>query len=315
MTPTLLGNQTTSKRLSKHLQELGHSVVVCKEFSQGEFDLLIALHARRSARSIRRFHKLYNHLPIILILTGTDLYHDIRSNQSAMDSLEYATRLVTLQRLGPLELSPRMRQKTRSIIQSATEIPTPKITNSSDNQFQIAVVGGLRPVKDPFRTALAVRTLPKDSSVMVVHVGPAMSPQMEKRALIESERNPRYQWIGERSYPATRKIIRESNLLVLSSRSEGGANVLCESISDSTPILASRIPGSVGILGEDYPGYFPTGDTIELSRMISLAEKDPAFIQGLHRYCHSLKKLVSPEVEKMAWNYLLEEVQPQGITS
>ena len=281
---------------------------MCKNFDRGQFDLLIALHARRSARSIKLFHNLNAHLPIILILTGTDLYHDIHSNKSAQESLEHATRLVTLQKLGTLELPYRLRKKAKSIVQSATETRNSRTSNFSHEGFQIAVVGGLRPVKDPFRAAMAVRSLPKFSSVNVLHVGPAMSPQMEKRALTESERNLRYQWIGEQTYRATRKIILESDLLVLSSRSEGGANVICESISDSTPILASRIPGSVGILGEHYPGYFPTGDTQELRRLILLAETDPAFLQKLRGCCHRLKKLVSPERERRSWENLLEDI-------
>ena len=308
MTPSLLGNQTTATRLATLLQELGHSVVMCKNFDRGQFDLLIALHARRSARSIKLFHKLNVHLPIILILTGTDLYHDIHSNKSAQESLEHATRLVTLQKLGTLELPYRLRKKTKSIVQSATETHNSRTKSFSHEGFQIAVVGGLRPVKDPFRSAMAVRSLPKLSSVNVLHVGPAMSHQMEKRALTESERNPRYQWIGEQTYRATRQIILESDLLVLSSRSEGGANVICESISDSTPILASRIPGSVGILGEHYPGYFPTGDTQELRRLILLAETDPAFMQKLRVCCHRLKKVVSPERERRSWENLLEDI-------
>ena len=105
VSPTLLGNQTTAKRLAKLLQELGHSVVIRMDFDLKQYDLLIALHARRSAPSIKKFHKLHTELPIILILTGTDLYHDIRYNQSAKASLEISTRLVTLQELGPLELS------------------------------------------------------------------------------------------------------------------------------------------------------------------------------------------------------------------
>jgi putative glycosyltransferase (TIGR04348 family) len=313
VTPTLLGNQTTAKRLAKLLQGLGHSVVVRQDFDREKYDLLIALHARRSAPSIKKFHELHTKLPIILILTGTDLYHDIRSNMSAKASLEVSTRLVTLQTLGPLELSPHLRRKTWSIVQSATPTSKPQIKVSVRTGFQVAVVGGLRPVKDPFRTAMAVRNLPTNSSVKVVHVGPAMSPQMERRALSESKRNPRYSWLGEQSYSATRQIINDSDLLVLSSRSEGGANVICESISDSTPILASRIPGSIGILGDDYPGYFPTGNTKELARLISLAETNKEFLEKLKTGCFRLKKLVSPETEKAAWKNLLEDIIHQKI--
>ena len=50
--------------------------------------------------------------------------------------------------------------------------------------------------------------------------------------------------------------------MVLSSVSEGGANVDFRGRRRAgVPVLASRMDGNVGLLGSDYPGYFPVGDT------------------------------------------------------
>jgi glycosyltransferase involved in cell wall biosynthesis len=96
---------------------------------------------------------------------------------------------------------------------------------------------------------------------------------------------------------------------VLSSRLEGGANVIGESIVLGAPILASRIPGSIGILGADYPGLFETGNTRELAELMSRAETDEEFYRRLGSCCEKLRPLFDPRREERAWKALLDEVK------
>ena len=49
------------------------------------------------------------------------------------------------------------------------------------------MIGHLRAVKDPFRTALAARSLPDSSKMRVLQVGGAMTAAMAKRARREME--------------------------------------------------------------------------------------------------------------------------------
>ena len=72
-------------------------------------DVLIALHARRSAPSIAAWAEAHPDRPLVVVLTGTDLYRDIRTDASARRSLQLATRLVVLQEQGLLELQPALR--------------------------------------------------------------------------------------------------------------------------------------------------------------------------------------------------------------
>jgi glycosyltransferase involved in cell wall biosynthesis len=128
---------------------------------------------------------------------------------------------------------------------------------------------------------------------------------MELRARAEAAENPRYRWLGERSRDETLSILRGSRLMALTSRLEGGANVLSEAIVAQVPVVSSRIDGSVGILGATYPGFFPSGDTAALSALMHRAETDLAFVGDLARRCAALEPLFSRDREKAAWAALL----------
>jgi glycosyltransferase involved in cell wall biosynthesis len=90
---------------------------------------------------------------------------------------------------------------------------------------------------------------------------------------------------------------------------EGGANVLSEAIVASVPVLGSRIAGTVGILGEDYPGYFGVGNTRELVRLMIRAETDLPFLREMTHWCRKLAPRFAPAREKAAWADLLREFQ------
>jgi putative glycosyltransferase (TIGR04348 family) len=285
---------------------LGHRVVIEEQWAGGPCDVMVALHARRSHDSIARFQREHPALPLLVALTGTDLYGDIHTDQRAKESLELATRLVVLQPLGIEELPERLRWKVRVIHQSVewngTPGPRPK------RWFDVCVLGHLRPVKDPFRTALAARLLPPESRLRVKHVGGALSEDMAERARNEAAENPRYQWLGELSRGRALRLLARSHLLSLTSESEGGANVISEALAVSVPIVASRIPGSIGLLGPDYPGYYPVGDTRALAELLRRAEIDPNYYQALTDRCSRLAPLVDPAREREAWDALLREV-------
>jgi glycosyltransferase involved in cell wall biosynthesis len=86
---------------------------------------------------------------------------------------------------------------------------------------------------------------------------------------------------------------------------EGGANVLSEAIVAGVPVLASRIPGNMGLLGGHYSGYFPVGDTRALARLLYRAEKDTSYYQKLESWCAQRKPLFDPGREEAAWAGLL----------
>ena len=300
------GNRVTALRWAAHLEELGHQVAVKTEFNGDACDLMLALHARRSHSSIVRFRESDGRKPLIVALTGTDLYGDIRACREAQESLELADRLVLLQPLGIEELPEAHHAKTRTIYQSAVASRPTRETERS--AFDVCVLGHLREIKDPFLAAVAVRDLPDTSRIRVQQVGAALTDETQRTALAEMETNSRYNWLGEKPRNEALGIMAGCKLLVLSSASEGGANVISEAIVSSVPVLSSRIPGSVGLLGEDYRGYFPVGDTQELRKLLLKAENESTYLGGLRAHCEKLKPLFQPEREIKAWRDLLEEL-------
>lgn len=300
------GNRVTALRWARMLRELDHRVKIDQTYRGQPCDLLIALHARRSFPSIQRFAREHPSLPLVVALTGTDLYADLRTHSSARRSLEFASRLIVLQPLAINELPKSVRAKARVIHQSAQR--PARIGQANKHFFDVCVLGHLRPVKDPFRVAMATRLLPSDSRIRILHIGAALSPAMEARARTEAATNFRYRWLGELPRWKALKELARSRLMVLTSRMEGGANVISEAIAASVPIISSRIPGSIGLLGKEYPGYFPVGNTRALARQMRRAEDDGRFYRTLQARCRRLAPLVVPERERRAWTDILREL-------
>ena len=302
------GNRVTATRWSRFLRQLGHEILLEESWGGEEPDLMIALHARRSHPSIKRY-AAHPERPLVVALTGTDLYRDIRSDEVARESLELATALIVLQEKGPEELEPRHRAKTHVIYQSAEPVQRQP---PAKRYFDVCVIGHLRGEKDPFRAALAARLLPPTSRIRVTHTGRPHSDEFAGRARLEASENPRYHWLGEVLPWKARQVLSRSRLLVQTSVMEGGANVVSEALASGVPVVASDIPGNVGMLGEDYPGYYPVGDEETLSRLLHRAETDGTFYEKLETACEARRYLVTSEREKANLRSLVEEVVGTG---
>ena len=297
------GNRTTALRWARLLRDLGHDVTVTSSYRSQRCDLLVALHARRSAGSVERFRQRHPVAPVVLALTGTDVYGDIHSSDDARRALELATRLVVLQPLALGELPRPLRARAHVVYQSATAPASPGA--SRPDRFEVVVLAHLRDVKDPRLAAQATRLLPAGSTVTVTHLGAALDTRLGEWARLETARNPRFTWEGDLPrWRALRRLAR-SRLMVLTSRAEGGANAVSEALAASVPVLATRIPGTVGLLGPEYPGYFEVGRADELAALLARAEGEAAFYRRLQEHCRALEPLVDPARERQAWAGLL----------
>ncbi len=299
------GNRVTAVRWAKHLRALGHRVALARSWDGSPCDVLVALHATKSHPSVMRYRDLRPRAPLVVGLAGTDLYQDLPSSREARRSLELATRLTVLQPLGLEALPPEVRHKARVLVQSALPAPA---APPPPGVFRVCLIAHVRAVKDAFLAAEAARLLPERSRVQVAHLGAALDAGAEAQARREMAENPRYLWLGERRRREALSILAGSRLLVITSRLEGGSNALSEAVASGVPVLSTRIDGSVGLLGDGHPGFFPVGDAAALAGLLARTEEDAAFMAALRRETERVRPLVEPAREREAWRALLAEL-------
>jgi putative glycosyltransferase (TIGR04348 family) len=300
------GNRATAIRWAEQLRILGCHVHVAERYPETRngngvpADLMIALHAWRSHESIRAFHEALPRRPLIVALTGTDVYRFQHSHPEVFnDSVMRADALIGLHDRIRDDLPPRFHGRLYTVIQSARPLP-PKAPGPGKTHFDILVAGHLREEKDSLRAALAVRELPETSRLRVIQAGGAHTRKWALAAREEMFRSRRYQWQGDVSHWRVRRLMARSHLMVISSRMEGGANVVGEASVAGLPILASDIPGNRGLLGDDYPGYFPVADTVALRESLLKAERDPVFVGDMRQRLLALASRFHPEAERLA---------------
>ncbi|HEY1557478.1 MAG TPA: selenoneine biosynthesis selenosugar synthase SenB [Kofleriaceae bacterium] len=299
------GNRVTALRWAKRLRELGWHVVVADAWHGEPCDLLVALHAHKSHASIARLAVAHPSVPRVVALTGTDVYGELDHDAASLDSLALATRLIVLQPRALDRVPAGVRDRARVIRQSAAaaRVAAPA------GDFTACVLAHLRDVKDPLLAAHAAKLLPDDSRVRIVHVGAVHGePWIAAARRAELESRGRWTWLGGKPRIEALRVLAASRVLVLTSRTEGGANVVTEAIAAGIPVLSTRIEGSLGILGDDYPGYFEVGDADGLARLLARCERDASFLDELRSRIHALAPLVDPARERAAWRAVLDEL-------
>ncbi|MBL8327322.1 MAG: TIGR04348 family glycosyltransferase [Rubrivivax sp.] len=263
-------------------------------------ELMVALHARRSADSIHAWAQAHPGRPLILVLTGTDLYRDIREDRAAQRALREATRLVVLHERAIDDLPAAQQAKAVVCLQSCA---ARKTLRKPAGFVRAVVVGHLRPEKDP-RTVMAVaKLLGGRPDIRIAHIGRSLVPELGQEAEALSLMEGPYRWLGELEPAETRRCIQQAHVLLHASLMEGGAHAVIEAVRSGTPVLASRVPGNVGLLGEDYGGYVPAGDAQALAALLQRCRDDAAMLPRLQAQCAARAPLFEParERETLLW--------------
>ena len=298
------GNWQTAQRWARWLAA-DYRVRLAAGWDAGDDALLIALHARRSAASVAAWRRQRGTAPVLLVLTGTDLYRDITHDAAAQQSLAWADRLVVLNELGLRSLPPALRGKASVCLQSCpTRQPGPK----PQRHLRALMVGHLRDEKSPQTYFDAARLLAARPDIHLDHIGSALDPALAAQAIALMQTHPRYRWLGELPHGRTRARIAAAHLLVHPSRMEGGAHVVMEAITCGTPVLASRIDGNLGLLGADYPGVFEPGDAAGLAAALQRARDDAAMLDALRSAIKKRAPLFAPERECLAVRGLVADL-------
>ena len=304
------GNWQTARRWQRHLSPVFRTRIV-REWPDADAagdQVMLALHARRSAQAITAWHARHGAHRLAVVLTGTDLYRDIQVDEVAQDSLRRAQLLVVLQAEGPAELPPELHEKIRVIFQSTA---TRQVLPKSSARLRVIAVGHLRAEKSPETLFEAARLLANEPAIHFDHIGDGLDPALAEAARATMAAVPNYRWLGGLPHEATRRRIQRAHLLVHPSRMEGGAHVVMEAIASGTPVLASHIAGNIGMLGADYAGYFPCGDAPALAKLLrrcSVRTNDDALLDTLIDQCARRAPLFEPAAERAALHRLVNEL-------
>src|SRR5690554_7312911 len=295
------GNRATALRWQVLLEQSGHQVQVLTGYEGETADLMLALHAWRSAGAVAAWREKHPDKPLIVVLTGTDIYHHQHEYPGVtLASMDTADLLIGLHDLVARDIPESFRDKLVTLRQSAAQPAVRGGSRPEPGQFNICVIGHLRDEKDSLRAAWASRLLPEESAIVVSCAGKPHNDEWRERALSESKDNPRFHWLGELDKEKLENLMAVSSLMVISSVMEGGANVVSEACRAGLPILASDIPGNRGLLGEHYPGYYPVKDEAVLARLMRKAESEPEFLVKLTDCVNELAKTFTPERERQS---------------
>ena len=295
------GNWQTAKRWADLLSQHYRTRIV-RAWPDGTAqavsdDILLALHARRSAASVAAWHAQHGQTGLVVALTGTDLYRDIHTDAQAQRSLDAASALIVLQHLGLNELAAQHRAKAHVVLQSTTSRKTlPKTAQ----HLRAVMVGHLRDEKSPQTLFAAARLLQAREDIFIDHIGAGLDEKLAQDALETAAICANYTWVGALQHAQTRAKIQRAHVLVHASKMEGGAHVVMEAVCSGTPVIASDIPGNVGMLGGDYHGYFPVGDARALALLLERCKDEHSFTDDLQRQCALRAPLFAPEAELAA---------------
>ena len=315
------GNWQTARRwqrlLSRPTAHSAHSARIVRQWPDGPLavqdEVMLALHARRSAPSIQAWSQARGPQGLAVVLTGTDLYHDLAVDPVVRQSLIQAQRLVVLQDQAPRMLPADCQAKAMVILQSVpARQPLPKTTR----HLRAVMVGHLRVEKDPLTLMAAARLLMDAPDILIDHIGAPLDAALGAAAAATAAQCPHYRWLGAQAHDLTLRRIQRAHVLVHASRLEGGAHVVMEAVRAGTPVLASRIDGNVGMLGADYEGYFEAGNAQGLAALLRQCRADQSnplpdngsLLQRLQHQCAQRAPLFATEREQAALLALVDKL-------
>jgi len=299
------GNGQTAGRWARLLAD-DYRVQIMTSWTGQPADAMVALHARRSAASIQAWRAAAPRWPLVVVLTGTDLYRDLQTPGAPADdvmaSLRAADAIVVLNSLAPARLPEVLRSRTHVVLQSCAWCrPRPR----PQGHLRVLAVGHLRDEKDPRTVFAAMRLLSNRPDIRLDHLGDELDPALgdEARALAAAQTN--YRWLGALLPAEVRTRMAAAHVLMHPSRMEGGAHAVIEAVRSGLAVLASRIDGNVGLLGTDYPGFVEPGDAVGFARRLQQLRDEPAMLADWTRRAQALAPRFEPAQERQSLRTLL----------
>lgn len=307
------GNRVTALRWARHLRALGWSVRIVdaevdpRNDPRFAADVLVALNAWHSRAAIEHHAQRYPKSPLIVVATGTDVYRaesDAEGRAAAVErSFARASAIAVLQPFALDELSPAARAKAHVVYQSVALHDCRREPRT--DVFEALVLANVRAVKDPLLAARAARLVDVRVPLVVTLAGELLEPALAADVAHEVRTNPRFTHVGPLAHGAALARLARAGVLVSSSLREGGPIAVVEAAALGVPVLATRVPGHVGLLGGEHPGLFESGAHAALARLLERCAADAGFRASLVRAGEPLARLSRPEVERASIELLV----------
>ena len=299
------GNAVSALRIAGLLDAAGVSARAVDAWNGEDATALVVLNSWRSAGLALDFRKRFPGRPLIAVLTGTDIFPHYPAHPDVDTALTAVDAIVAWHDASMEQIPERFRTKTHVIRKSAPDAPGP-LPPAPEGECRVLLAGHLREVKDPFRAVEAACALPDSSPVTIIHAGEALSPEMAAEARAWMDRCPRYHWLGGISRERMWEELARARWTLNTSWAEGGANAVIESLCCGRPVMASRIPGNTGLLGNDWPALYPPGDTASLTNLL-LRCGDGEYHAELTARAVALGRKSTAAAEATGWRTLLEQ--------
>lgn len=307
-----MGNSVSARRIAGIARESGRRTEVIRGFAGQTGDALIALHAVKSAAALAAFKAAHPDRPAILILPGSDLYRDLPGgDESGFRSLALADRLAVAQEASLADVPAAFREKCR-VVPKSVDLPAGLVRYAPvpphPAPFVARMFAHVRAQKDPLTAARAAALLPPDSPVRIEHFGAAAEPDLATALRAAAGGGRAYRLHGPVARGEALRLLASAGVALNSSLMEGGANAIAEAIALGTPVVATAIPGNIGLLGPGYAGLYPPGDAAALAALLTRCAEDRAFTDQLARQLSDRRPLFTREAESAAWQALLGEI-------
>ena len=318
------GNEVTAARHHAGLVALGHDVVLervdpadgsrlrvaAETFSP---DVVHLLHAYRSGRPWLEAN--LSAIPCVVTLTGTDINGGIDSSVEGPIIhcvLAAAGKIITQNRLA----APQLRSAFPSLAGKVAYLPPGIVLGTDPSPWRRADLAppgailflhpaGLRPVKGNLELLelfdpLAAANLP----FVVAFCGPPLDPGYSADFCAAVARRPWARYLGVIPPEAMPATLRQVDVVLNNSPSEGLANALLEAAALGIPMLVRDIPGNAAVVEAGVNGLL-YGDATSFIRQAGALIVDPVLRRRLTR---PDPERYDPAVETQSLAALYEEV-------
>lgn len=326
------GNHITAGRQAQGLRNLGETVEVAAIDLDGvdalrqavtsfRPDIVHLLHAWRTGKSWLALQGEFT-LPYLVTLTGTDIHHDLATVERGpvcREVMRHAAAIVTQNPLTATALRQRfpawfgrIRDLPQGIVLGDAPYPLRARHGIAAGTILFLHPAGIRPVKgnlellELFAPVAAARP-----QALLALCGPELDASYADRLRTALANAPYARYLGTLPPTAMAAALRECDIVLNNSISEGLPQALLEATIVGVPLLASNIEGNRAAVIDGENGFL-YGDAAQFREAALRLIDSPAL---RHRLGHPRPELYHPAIEAHALHALLHEIAPHPIRS